>query len=407
MSCAEIATEVSRSIAFLTATAHNLPARHRSIAAVFNHSWQLLSPAEQRSFTRLARFRGGCTRDAAQQVTGATLATLSMLIDKSLLRRTAEGRFVIHELLRQFASEKLAQDEAEAASVCTHHANYYLTLLAHWELAFLTHARMTAFTALLPELDNIRAAWDWAVQQQDWDGIAQGVQTLYTLYLEIINNFGEGIQRFGQAIQMAQRATTTTSAIPPALVAARLQARNAQFHLFTGKIEEAAALFTQSLATLRASDDQAEVAFVLTRLAMARLWQGDLTAAQALVEEGLAICRAHDVPGGLQAALTNYGYIAQQLGDFALAEELNRECLHLLRKSGDPDGLASTLGNLGLNYVFKGDYEAALPYLEEALTISQTIDNCSRVAIALTNPWMCTVKSGDRTGGTFTMAMKR
>ena len=385
LSCAEIATEVSRSIAFLTATAHNLPARHRSIAAVFNHSWQLLSPAEQRSFTRLARFRGGCTRDAAQQVTGATLATLSMLIDKSLLRRTAEGRFVIHELLRQFASEKLAQDEAEAASVCTHHANYYLTLLAHWELAFLTHARMTAFTALLPELDNIRAAWDWAVQQQDWDGIAQGVQTLYTLYLEIINNFGEGIQRFGQAIQMAQRATTTTSAIPPALVAARLQARNAQFHLFTGKIEEAAALFTQSLATLRASDDQAEVAFVLTRLAMARLWQGDLTAAQALVEEGLAICRAHDVPGGLQAALTNYGYIAQQLGDFTLAEELNRECLHLLRKSGDPDGLASTLGNLGLNYVFKGDYEAALPYLEEALAISQTIDNRSRVAIALTN----------------------
>ncbi|MEZ4736325.1 MAG: tetratricopeptide repeat protein [Caldilineaceae bacterium] len=385
LSCAEIAAELSRSIAFLTATAHNLPARHRSIAAVFNHSWQILSPAEQHVFARLARFRGGCTRDAAQQVTGAALSTLSMLIDKSLLRRTAEGRFVIHELLRQFAAEKLAEDEAEVATIHARHANYYLKLLAQWEPAFLTHERMTAYRTLQPELDNIRTAWDWAVQHQDGDSLGQGLQTLYTLYLEVVNNFDEGIQRFGQALAMAQHSRFTTSTVTSHQLAARLQARLAMFHLFTGKIEEAATLFAESLGTLRATGDQPEVAFVLTRFAMARLWQGDLQAARTLVEEGLAICRAQQVPGGLQAALTNYGYIAQQLGDFALAEELNRECLQLLRKSGDPDGLASTLGNLGLNYVFKGEYAEALPYLEEALTISKTIDNRSRVAIALTN----------------------
>lgn len=389
LSCAEIAAELSRSIAFLTATAHNLPARHRSIAAVFNHSWQLLSPAEQHVFARLARFRGGCTRDAAQQVTDATLSTLSMLIDKSLLRRTAEGRFVIHELLRQFAAEKLAQDEDEAATVCAHHATYYLTLLAHWEPTFLTHARMTAYRTLQPELDNIRAAWEWAVQQQTINALAQGLQTLYTLYLEIINNFDEGIQRFGQAIAMTQRVITQGETADDRAAAqhllARLQARSAQFHLFTGKIEEAAALFTQSLAALQATDDQPETAFVLTRLAMTRLWQGQLAEARTLVEEALARCRQVEAPGALVAALTNYGYIAQQSGDFALAEALNRECLDLLRASGDPDGLASTLGNLGLNYVFKGEYEEALPYLEEALAISKTIGNRSRVAIALTN----------------------
>lgn len=389
LTCAEIATEIAQHIDFLATSAHNLPARHRSMAAVFQHSWQLLTAQEQAVFIRLACFRGGCTRDAAQAVTGATLPTLSTLIDKSLLQRSADGRFVIHELLREFAAEKLAQEKTATATVATRHSNYYLALLARWEAAFLTHERMTAFRTLQPELDNIRYAWDWAVQQQDLSGLAQGLQTLYTLFLEIINGFDEGIQRFGRAIAMVQsvvdQASATGDDSAPQNLLARLQARSAQFHLFTGQIEEAAVLFAASLESLRTLDDQPEIAFVLTRLAMARLWQGDLPAARTLIEEALTICRQHPVPGGLQAALTNYGYIAQQSGDFALAEALNLECLALLRISGDPDGLASTLGNLGLNYHFQEQYEAALPYLEEALTVSTSIGNRSRIAIALTN----------------------
>ena len=393
LTCTEIAAEIGQSIEFLASTAHNMPSRHRSIAAVFNHSWQLLSPLEQSAFARFSLFRGGCTREAAQSITGASLPILSMLIDKSLLRRTAEGRFVSHELLRQFAAAKLGQERATAESVATRHASYYLSLLARWEPAFLTHERMTAYRTLQPELDNIRHAWDWAVQQCDCAGLAQGLHTLYTLYLEIINNFDEGIQRFGQAMQMAQNVTPIEGVMAPPL-ATRLQARMAMFYLFTGQIEEAASLFAASLAALRAADDQPETAFVLTRFAMARLWQGNMAAARALVEEGLALYRQLDVPGGLQAALTNYGYIAQQLGDFALAEALNLECLALLRASGDPDGLASALGNLGLNYVFQAQYDEALPYLEEALDISKTIDNRSRVAIALTNLMDVYIKVG-------------
>lgn len=403
LTCNEIAEEIAQSIAFLTATTHNLPTRHRSMAAVFHHSWRLLSAAEQSAFAQLALFRGGCTRDAAQRVTGATLSLLSMLVDKSLVQRTQEGRFVIHELLRQFAAEQLTHLDATAAA--NRHATYYLELLARWEPAFLTHERMTAYRTLEPELDNIRHAWDWAVAQQNFAGLAQALQTLYTLYLEIVNNFDEGIQRFGQAIATVQQTLSThrqkarlvdgaPGTVNPQRLVASLQARLAMFHLFTGKIEEAAALFAESLATLRAEEHQPEVAFVLTRYAMTRLWQGDLEGARALVEEGLALYRRLDVPGGLQAALTNFGYIAQQAGDFALAESLNRECLELLRISGDPDGLVTTLGNLGLNYVFKEEYAESLPYLEEALAISKTIGNRSRIAIALTNLMDVYVKVG-------------
>jgi predicted ATPase len=67
---------------------------------VFNQSWALLSADEQRVLRRVAVFRGGFTRAAAEEVASASLALLSALVAKSLLRRTAQGRYDLHELVR-------------------------------------------------------------------------------------------------------------------------------------------------------------------------------------------------------------------------------------------------------------------------------------------------------------------
>ena len=86
LSCAEIAAELERGLDFLQASTRDLPERHRSMRAVFAHSWQLLDAEEQQVLRRLAVFRGGFTRAAAEQVAGATLAVLAALVDKSLVR---------------------------------------------------------------------------------------------------------------------------------------------------------------------------------------------------------------------------------------------------------------------------------------------------------------------------------
>ena len=92
---------------FLTTPLRTLPERHHSLRAVFEQTWQQLSVGEQAILPRLSILRGGCNRLAAEQITEATLALLSSLVDKALLRRTANGRYELHELIRQFAEARL------------------------------------------------------------------------------------------------------------------------------------------------------------------------------------------------------------------------------------------------------------------------------------------------------------
>ena len=129
LSPAEIATEIEKGLDFLSAELRDLPTRQRSVQAIFAHSWQMMTQAEQTVLSKLSVFRGGFTREAAEAVTGANLRILLALVNKSLLQRSAEnGRFSIHELLRQFASDKLSQlDKVDEASLA--HGRYFAQLL--------------------------------------------------------------------------------------------------------------------------------------------------------------------------------------------------------------------------------------------------------------------------------------
>jgi predicted ATPase len=100
MACERIVAELERSLDFLETTARNVPERHRSLRAVFDRSWSLLSEAERRVLAQLSVFRSGFDREAADQVAGASLALLAGLADKSLIRSTLAGRFELHELIR-------------------------------------------------------------------------------------------------------------------------------------------------------------------------------------------------------------------------------------------------------------------------------------------------------------------
>jgi predicted ATPase len=134
LSCREIADQIERNLDFLAVSRCDVPERHRSMRAVFDHSWHLLSEDERRVLSRLSLFRGGCTREAAEHVASATLAVLSSLIAKSLLRRTEAGRYDLHELVRQYAQEHLrAAGEEPAVRRC--HANFFLRLAEEAEAA--------------------------------------------------------------------------------------------------------------------------------------------------------------------------------------------------------------------------------------------------------------------------------
>lgn len=96
LTCAEIAKEIERSLDFLRVSGRDVPARHRSMRAVFDHSWSLLSAEEQSVLSQLSAFQGGFSLEAAEQIAGATVFTLSNLVTKSLIRRSGKERYDLH-----------------------------------------------------------------------------------------------------------------------------------------------------------------------------------------------------------------------------------------------------------------------------------------------------------------------
>ena len=129
LSCAEIAEEIERNIDFLATSMRDVPERHRSLRAAFDQSWRLLSGEQQAVLARLSVLRGDFGREAAAAVAGADLRLLSDLVSKSLVRRSDFGRFELHELLRQYAAERLAASPGEERDARERHARHYAAML--------------------------------------------------------------------------------------------------------------------------------------------------------------------------------------------------------------------------------------------------------------------------------------
>ncbi len=166
MPCEQIAGQIRHDLDFLSTSLRNLPDRHRSLRAVFEHSWDLLADDERDALMKLSVFRGGCDAEAARQVAGASLMLLAGLVDKSLLRLNDQGRYEMHELLSQYAADKLAAFE-QVAETRNRHLQYYLELAELLETRFFGPQNRATLDRLETEHDNMRAALDWAAESRD------------------------------------------------------------------------------------------------------------------------------------------------------------------------------------------------------------------------------------------------
>jgi len=163
----EIATEVTRSLDFLETDLQDVSDRQRSIRAVFESSWKLLSAEEQNVFQKLTAFRGSFSREAAQLVSGASLRMLLGLVNKSWMQQVEEGRFALHDVLRQYGYERLLSNREEWQSANDRHADYYLGFVQELEQDLRGPKQIEAVDALNKEFgNNIQAAWDWLIKRK-------------------------------------------------------------------------------------------------------------------------------------------------------------------------------------------------------------------------------------------------
>lgn len=385
----EIAREIGRNVDFLAAHTRDVPDRHQSIRAAFTHSWRLLTPMEQDALRRVAIFRGGFGREAAEEVAGAALPVLASLVTKSLLRQ-ASGRYELHELLRQYASEQLQANQQAAQETADRHAAYYALLLERRGPDLRGPRQPEAIADLLRELGNIRAAWTWSVRHLRAEQLVRSADTLFWLY-EARSNCREGVPLFGEVVEALQRARVSgapeTARSSRALLAlGQALSYQGYFCLRQGRHQLARDVLQQAhalLASLGGEEAQEAQSTAAAFLGTAYYANGAYEEGRRLLSESLAEKQAQGDRWAAAFCLRQLGLLASYTGDHHEARRLLGESLALSRQMGNPWSIASSLNLIGATAHAQGDERAASQLLHEALTLSQALDDRFNVASAL------------------------
>lgn len=422
LSCADIATEIRASLDFLAGTYRDLPLRHQSLRAVFEHSWRLLTPIEQANFRQLAVLRGSFSREAAASIVGARLPTLHALASKSLLQVTAHKRYVVHPLLRQFAAEQLQAQPGEQNTVQTAHSRYYLNwVAAHTAGLKQGHRQTETMAAFLAELENIRAAWHTAVWQKAW-GLLLDAAVGLSYFYHNTNRFQEGLEvltstavaliqsdatneaqqlrglilglqgRIHHVLGQREAAQSTFQRSLPLLLTHGTDEQTALIRLFAIEANlpddgwQPQALYKTCLAYFAGADDEWGMAYCHVKYVSHLRLSGIVVEPEyqrRLLEESLRLREKIGDQRGVASSLSLLGDLAYERGDYAEARQCALRSLTLYDELGDNLGRALALNHLGQVAGSKGEYGEAKRYYEESLALLRAHGNPREISVCL------------------------
>ena len=373
-----MAGRLERSLELLTAGARDLPARQRTLQATLDWSYELLEPAEQDLFARLAVFRGGCTIEAAGAVSAdrEILDRIGSLVDESLLRRV-DGvlgpRFAMLETIREYAAARLRESGAEEDAQ-RRHAAYFLSVA---ETAGKALTAGTVYDETLAELDaehdNLRGAIAWAATTGEIEGEVRMAVALRQYWL-LRGELTEARRVFEGAIERSASAEPRLQAL--ALVHGGL------FPYRQGDVQQAKRIWTRAHDLYVELGDEGEAGRCLAELASVAVVERDLERAAALYEESVKHFETQGQPVRTAIALSNLGAIASMRGDLDTAARYQEEAIGLQRELDDRDGLSISLHNLGRTEIKRGRTEVAASLLAESIELAlalgyrEVIANC-------------------------------
>ncbi len=331
-------------------------ARQQTLRAAIEWSYELLEKKEQRLFARLAVFAGGCTLEAAEQVAGAELDTVQSLVDKSLVRHTAE-RFWMLETIREYAAERLEESD-EAEELGRRHSEYVLAVAEEAE----PHLRESEESSewldrLEAEQDNVRAALDHLESTGEHE-LALRLAAAVWWFWSLRGNLPEGRRRLERALAGDDRPTATRAY---ALLGA------ADLAVDMGDKDTARLRGEEALARFRALGEQWGAAYALLILGLTFAFEDDWPNARPRFAESVRIFgELGDEHWTLQAT-RRLAWSYEELGDVDHARLLQEDILRRARASGDEFLEAKALSVLAQYALDAGQVdEAVISNLQEA-----------------------------------------
>ncbi|HLQ31765.1 MAG TPA: tetratricopeptide repeat protein [Chloroflexota bacterium] len=395
----------------LTGGPRDAPARQQTLRDTILWSYDLLAPAEQALFQRLAVFRG-CTLDAVEDVCCAALQgpgtssvavpALSLealdgvtsLVEKSLLRReeTEDGQpwYVMLETVREFALERLAASGEEPA-LWRRHALYYLRLVEAADEAMHGPGQIKLLNRLEREHDNCREALRWCAAQGYAEPALRTAVALWWFWV-VRGYASEGREWLTSLLQRfkAHGAVGARSQL-------RVRALEAAGHLasFQGDLPAARAFHQQNLPVVEEQGDASGLYRTLQNLGFVASQQEDWQAARDYLERCLAVAREGGDSNEIGNALHNLANLAQELGDHDLARSLLEESLPLFEQTGLARSQAIVHLSLSLVALNQGDYQRAHVEAELAIELHEEAGDRRQSANARANLASVAIAEGD------------
>ena len=396
LSSVEIANEIETSQDFLNAQVRDLPERHRSMQAVFDHSWHMLTEEERHVLCRMSVFHGGFTRDAAEAVAGSGLALLSALVAKSFLRRTREGRYTLHELIRKYVADHLAEVPEEEGEARDRHSDYYMNYVARLEDKFKSAEQLQARTALDANIDNIRAGWRWAVRRGHIAMMRKPIRSLWCYY-DMRGWYQEAEASYAWAVDEISTAVQPDYDIDvdARFVREYMRAMLGWFCLRRGKLQKADLLLQSSIASLRAFATGIELVDVLYYVGAITWMNGDYPRARAYFIEGLATAEKIGTQWDVGLASIGMGIITQTIGEYEEANQHWQRALDIYGRLGDQRGMAFVLNFSSIMKRTIGAYVEAQTCLRKCLSLSESVGDRATYGMALSQLGLVTQALGD------------
>jgi predicted ATPase/Flp pilus assembly protein TadD len=410
MSCQAVAAEIERSPEFLRSSFNTLPERHRSVKAVFDYSWKLLSAKEREVLRKLAVFVGGFRREAASEVAGATIPVLASLVDKSLLRVLPGGRYDRHPLLFQFTREKLS-DPNEQRETEQNYRAFYLKLSQQARAHFYSPEAKTWLYRFDEELGNVRSLLAKAESEtglalltnlaEFWAsrGLYQEARTFLTTFLSASTDqssalyirglytladfaweqgdFREAQRLLEQALPLAQTLADDHALSRILVLLARI------YHYNHNDVSKARTLYEAAIATAERVNNKANKASALNLMAILVTGEGEFETALGFYQQSLTLWRELGHSHGVAYVLNNLANIYDGRGNYQEARQSFEQSLHLFQELGDREGVGMALGNLASIALKQGDYQEAKELYQKSLALRRELGDKRATAYVL------------------------